>query len=64
MTYYLVNTKVAVDTGKDVKWTREFYLVEAESVMDAETKVNADWDSSNIEFEVVQVTKSNVIKVL
>ena len=64
MTYYLVNTKVAVYTGKGVRWTREQYLVEAQSVMDAETKVNEDFDASNIEFEVVQVTKSNVIKVL
>jgi hypothetical protein len=62
--YYLVRVKVAQDTGKGIKWSRESYLVEGVSVTDAETTTHKLFDGSNIEFEVTEVKKSEVIKVL
>lgn len=62
--YYLVRVKVANDNGKTVKWVRESYLVDAVSVTDAEAITNKHFDDSRVEFEVVEVKKSEVIKVL
>jgi hypothetical protein len=62
--YYLVRVKVAQDNGKTVKWTRESYLVEGVSVTDAEATTNKLFDDSRVEFEVVEVKKSEVSQVL
>ena len=62
--YYLARVKVATDNGRKVTWKKEAYLVEAVSVTDAEVKVNEDFNGSMVEFEVVEVKKSDVIKVL
>ena len=62
--YYLARVKVATDNGKKVTWKKEAYLVSAVSVTDAEVKVNKDFADSMVEFEVVEVKKSDVIKVL
>jgi hypothetical protein len=62
--YYLARVKVATDNGNKVTWKKEAYLVSAVSVTDAEVKVNADFANSSVEFEVVEVKKSDVIKVL
>ena len=62
--YYLVRVKVAKDNGKTVKWTRESYLVEGVSVTDAEDTTNKLFDDSRVEFEVVEVKKSEVSQVL
>ena len=62
--YYLVRVKVANDNGKTVKWTRESYLVEGVSGTDAEATTNKLFDDSRVEFEVVEVKKSEVSQVL
>tara|TARA_B100001094_G_C17701572_1_gene562946 strand:- start:157 stop:354 length:198 start_codon:yes stop_codon:yes gene_type:complete len=62
--YYLARVKVATDNGKKVTWKKEAYLVSAVSVTDAEVKVNQEFANDSIDFEVVEVKKSDVIKVL
>ena len=62
--YYLARVKVATDNGNKVTWKKEAYLVSAVSVTDAEAIVNKDFSDSSVEFEVVEVKKSDVIKVL
>jgi hypothetical protein len=62
--YYLVRVKVANDNGKRIKWQKEAYLVSAVSVTDAEAIVNKDFEEGSVGFEVVEVKKSDVIKVL
>ena len=62
--YYLARVKVATDTGNKVTWKKEAYLVSAVSVTDAEAIVNKDFAKDSVEFEVVEVKKSDVIKVL
>ena len=62
--YYLARVKVATDNGKKVTWKKEAYLVSAVSVTDAEVKVNEEFANDSIDFEVVEVKKSDVIKVL
>jgi|TARA_Y100000592_G_scaffold45137_1_gene71649 mannose/fructose/N-acetylgalactosamine-specific phosphotransferase system component IIB len=62
--YYRVKVKVGVDTGKGVKYNSEYYLVEAQSVTDAEATTVQDLTDDGIEFEVVEVKKSEICKVL
>ncbi len=62
--YYLARVKVATDNGKKVVWKKEAYLVSAVSVTDAEAIVVKDFEGDMVEFEVVEVKKSDVIKVL
>jgi len=62
--YYQVKVKIAIDTGKGVKHAKEEYLVEATSVTDAEAVTTKDMIDGGIEFEVVEVKKSQICKVL
>ena len=62
--YYRVKVKVGVDTGKGVKYNSEYYLVEAQSVTDAEATTVQDLTDYGIEFELVEVKKSEICKVL
>ena len=62
--YYRVKVKVGVDTGKGVNYNSEYYLVEAQSVTDAEGTTVHDFTDDGIEFEVVEVKKSEICKVL
>tara|TARA_R100001443_G_scaffold29410_1_gene42636 strand:- start:3785 stop:3976 length:192 start_codon:yes stop_codon:yes gene_type:complete len=62
--YYQVKVKIAIDTGKGVKHSKEEYLVEASSVTDAEACTTQDMVDGGIEFEVVEVKKSQICKVL
>jgi|TARA_B100001094_G_C17882734_1_gene647704 hypothetical protein len=62
--YYRVKVKVAIDTGKGVKTNSEYYLVEALSVTDAEATTVKDLSDDGIEFEVVEVKKSEICKIL
>ena len=62
--YYLVRVKVANDNGKRIKWQKEAYLVKATSVTDAEAVTTMEMTDGGVEFEVVEVKKSDVIKVL
>jgi hypothetical protein len=62
--YYQVRVKIAIDTGKGVKHAKEEYLVEASSVTDAEATTTLDMVDGGVEFEVVEVKKSQICKVL
>jgi len=62
--YYRVKVKIATDTGKGVKYNSEYYLVEAVSVTDAEVKTVKDLSDDAVDFEVVEVKKSEICKVL
>ena len=62
--YYQVRVKIAIDSGKGVKHAREQYLVEAASVTDAEAVTTLEMTEGGVEFEVVEVKKSDICKVL
>jgi hypothetical protein len=53
MSYYVVKVKVNQEDAKGrIKKLTEQYMVHAVSVTDAEAKVVADFEGSNLEFEV------------
>ena len=62
--YYLVRVKVANDNGKRIKWQKEAYLVSAVSVTDAEACTTMEMTEGGVDFEVVEVKKSDICKVL
>jgi hypothetical protein len=62
--YYRVKVKIAMDTGKGVKYNSEYYLVEALSVTDAEATTVKDLSDDSVDFEVIEVKKSEICKVL
>ena len=62
--YYRVKVKIATDTGKGVKHNSEYYLVQAVSVTDAEAVTTLEMADGGVEFEVVEVKKSEICKVL
>ncbi len=62
--YYQVKVKIATDTGKGVRYTREVYLVEDSSVTGVETKINGLFLGSSIDFEVTEVKKSEIGEVI
>ena len=66
--YFEVTAEVVVATlknGKDKK-VKEVFLVDAQSVQEAEIKVAKDYaaSSTNMDYEVVLVKKSRVFRVL
>ena len=65
MSYYIAKVKVhhEDDNGR-VKKVVEQYLVHAISVTDAETKVVAEFEGSNLEFEVTAVVDTKIISVI
>lgn len=62
--YWNVKVAVSYDTEKGPKQKKEQYLVEAESTTDAEAKIHTDFKDYGDDFEVISVSKSNVIKVI
>jgi len=65
MNYYIAKVKVHHEDDKGrVKKVTEQYLVNAVSVTDAETKVVADFEGSNLEYEVTAVVETKIIKVI
>jgi len=60
-----VNTKIENDKGK-IQVTKEKYLVDAISCLDAETKVNKMFtdEGDNLDFTVVNVKETKFLKVL
>ena len=65
MSYYVVNVKVNQEDAKGrIKKLTEQYMVHAVSVTDAEAKVVADFEGSNLEFEVSSVIETKIIKVI
>ncbi len=61
--YYNVKVQLQIDNDGKIKKVSENYLVQAESVTDAEAIVNEKMEGSTIEFEVKSVTASKVIDV-
>jgi hypothetical protein len=65
MSYYIAKVKVHHQDDKGrVKKVTEQYLVHAVSVTDAETKVVAEFEGSNLEFEVTAVVDTKIISVI
>ena len=50
-------------TGK-VRKSYELYLMEAVSPTDAETKVHQDFEGCGLDFEIVEVKKSKIVKII
>ena len=65
MQYYIAKVKVhhTDDKGR-VKKVTEQYLVNAVSVTDAEAKVVADFEGSNLEYEVTAVMETKIVSVI
>jgi len=66
--YFEVTSEVVIGSlknGKDKK-QKEVFLVDAQSVQEAEIKVAKDYEesSSTMDYEVVQVKKSRVFRVI
>jgi len=65
MAYYIAKVKVHHEDDKGrVKKVTEQYVVNAVSVTDAEAKVVADFEGSNLEYEVTAVTDTKIISVI
>jgi hypothetical protein len=66
--YYLVRIQMKIEDSESgkIKKHKESYLVNAVSVTDAEVKVAKDFSGtdSRIEWEVVSVTETKILKVL
>ena len=65
MAYYIAKVKVHHEDDKGrVKKVNEQYLVNAVSVTDAEAKVVADFEGSNLEYEVTAVMETKIVSVI
>ena len=65
MGYYIAKVKVHHEDDKGrVKKGTEQYLVNAVSVTDAEAKVVADFEGSNLEYEVTAVMETKIVSVI
>ena len=66
--YYLARIQMKIEDSESgkIKKHKESYLVNAVSVTDAEVKVAKDFSGtdSRIEWEVVSVTETKILKVL
>jgi hypothetical protein len=65
MGYYIAKVKVHHEDDKGrVKKITEQYLVNAVSVTDAEAKVVAEFEGSNLEYEVTAVMETKIVSVI
>mgnify|MGYP005639503375 FL=1 len=65
MGYYIAKVKVHHEDDKGrVKKVTEQYVVNAVSVTDAEAKIVADFEGSNLEYEVTAVTDTKIISII
>jgi hypothetical protein len=65
MAYYIAKVKVHHEDDKGrVKKVTEQYVVNAVSVTDAEAKVVADFEGSNLEYEVTAVSDTKIISII
>ena len=65
MAYYIAKVKVHHEDDKGrVKKVTEQYVVNAVSVTDAEAKVVADFEGSNLEYEVTAVSDTKLISII
>lgn len=66
--FYLATVKikhiVEKDDNEKVKYSNEIYLVEGISVTDVEAKVNKEFKDVTFEFELANVRKTKIMKVL
>ena len=64
MAYYIAKVKVHHEDDKGrVKKVTEQYVVNAVSVTDAEAKVVAEFEGSNLEYEVSAVTETKIVSI-
>lgn len=66
MNKYIAKVKINVadNDGDKVKKVTETYLVNAESVTDAEALVYKDFEGETLEWELISVVKSPILKVI
>ena len=66
MNKYIAKVKINVadGDGDKVKKVTEVYLVNAESVTDAEALVYKDFDGETLDWELISVVKSPILKVI
>jgi len=65
MAYYIAKVKVHHEDDKGrVKKVTEQYVVNAVSVTDAEAKVVAEFEGSNLEYEVTAVTETKIVSII
>jgi len=65
MAYYIAKVKVHHEDDKGrVKKITEQYLVNAVSVTDADAKVVAEFEGSNLEYEVTAVMETKIVSVI
>jgi hypothetical protein len=62
--YYSVKVAIATDTENGVKIRNEMYLVDAESIVDAESKINKDFADYPNDWHTVQVSETKFMKVV
>lgn len=65
MHYYQVKValKTETDSGR-IKTVKELYLINAVSVTDAEAKMNEDFQDTGLDFEVIEVKQTSIVKVI
>lgn len=65
MSYYNVKVNVTIENDKgQPKQRPELYLVEAESVTEAEAKMYKDFEGYGNDWEVVATVKTKIVKVV
>ena len=65
MSYYNVKVAIAVENEKgQIKKRNELYLVEAESVTEAEAKVYKDFEDYSGDWEATAVAQTKIVKVI
>jgi hypothetical protein len=64
MNLYLAKVKVNTSEGNKPKFTTLQYLISAVSVTDAEVLVYKEFEGETLEWELISVTKSPILKVI
>lgn len=62
--YYSVVVKTRIEDGDKVKAVKQLFLVSAESITDAEAKINKEFSTSVEDFDVVSATATTYLKVI
>ena len=65
MAYFIATVKVQDENERGrITNTNEVYCVEAETVTEAEAKVNKEFEGYSMEYHVKSVKESKIIKIL
>lgn len=64
MNLYLAKVKINTSEGSKPKFSTLQYLVSAVSVTDAEVLVYKEFEGETLEWELISVTKSPILKVI